>query len=292
MPKKIKPKAMPLPVWTSEKIDAVDTTAIIKKLHDLGVVIDESTFKAGAMRHRSAVDLANEMKPGLRGALRDFLELSFCALWKRWLPERPSLEMIDDWILDGYDCSDDHFHNEGLALWRRAWDTLLARFNDTMTTVEKTQAAVFPRYSSLLDWTQDYVQEHVHVSPNYVDAGVRFIDELLAQFYEEHELFRQNILADKADILRIANRHDDAIVVVNNIIRTWPNNAIGYTMLASVLEDAGKPQAAIAALERALAVPVGEADDFDIQARLDDLRARHDQAPSSGPAGPEFGGSA
>lgn len=64
-----------------------------------------------------------------------------------------------------------------------------------MTTTSGAERSVFPGLSSLFNWTQDYVQEHVHVSPGHVDA--QLVDELLAQFSEEESPYRQSIAADK-----------------------------------------------------------------------------------------------
>ena len=37
------------------------------------------------------------------GVEEDFLGLAACELWKRLLPQRPSIEMLDDWMQEGYE---------------------------------------------------------------------------------------------------------------------------------------------------------------------------------------------
>ena len=259
-------------LWTAEKVEVLSTEEIVEKLRTFGVVVVDEVFKSAAQKHRSGWDLAEDFDPGLHGNDFDFLALAVCCLWARWLPQRPSLEMIDDFILDGYEHADAHTHDEGLAVWRRAWDALRELFDDSMTTIEKAQKAVFTDYSSLLNWTEDYAQEHVHVSPHYLDDGIRYIDELLAQFKDGDDLFRQNILADKADIYTFADRFDDAADVARAIIQTWPTNAIGYTTLASILQKQTRTIEAIEVLQRALDLTVVDADEFDVRERIKELR--------------------
>jgi hypothetical protein len=35
----------------------------------------------------------------------DFLGIAACELWEHYCPERPSVEMLDDWMQEGYDLS-------------------------------------------------------------------------------------------------------------------------------------------------------------------------------------------
>lgn len=260
--------------WTISKIEAMSTDVLVDRLRTLGIELDIAQLRQLAEQHRSAWDASRasrEAQPRLDGD-EDFIGLAFCALWKRWLPDTPSIEMIDDWIIEGYRCAESHQHDEGLGIWRRAWDTLRVRLHSTMTTTGAAERSVFPGLTSLYNWTQDYVQEHVHVSPGYVDAGAQLVDELLAQFADERLVYRQNVAADKSEIYEIAGRIDDAERAAQNVIDLWPNHAMGYAVLAGLKAKSDHRDEAIAIIERALAVPVVDAREFELKLRLRDLQ--------------------
>lgn len=268
--------------WTPSKIDALATDVILERLRALAVSVSEPELRRLSLGHRSAWDASRDVAGGLSGNDTDFVALAFCTLWKRWLPDRPSVEMIEDWISEGYRCSDTHRHDEGLDAWRSAWDGLQSLLKEVdATTAAKAQRATFDGFSSVLNWTQDYVEEYVHIAPHRADEGLLLVDAVLAQFANESALYRQDLLAAKADILALSDRFEEAERAAQIVIDTWPRCAIGYATLASVAEHAKRNVDAIAALERALSVPVDDADDFDIAERLAGLREHPDAQATS-----------
>lgn len=268
--------------WTPSKIDALATEVILEKLQALAASVNEPELRSLSLVHRSAWDASRDVAGGVSGHDSDFVALAFCTLWKRWLPDRPSLEMIEDWISDGYKCSYRHHHDEGLDAWRNAWNALRALLQDVdATTIAKAQRAAFAGFTSLLNWTQDYVEEHIHIAPHRGDDGLRLVDEVLAQFPNESDLYRQDLLAAKADIFAGSERFEEAERAAHVVIDTWPRCAIGYATLASVAELAKRNVDAIAALERALSLPVDDPDDFDIAERLAYLREHPDAGTPS-----------
>ena len=268
--------------WTPSKVDALASDVILEKLRALAVSVSEPELRTLSLVHRSAWNASRDITGSLSDNDSDFVALAYCTLWKRWLPDRASIEMIEDWISDGYRCSDMHRHDEGLDAWKSAWDGLQLLLRDVdATTVAKAQRATFDGFSSVLNWTQDYVEEYVHIAPHRADEGVFLVDAVLAQFANESDLYRQDLLAAKADIFALSGRFEEAERAAQVVIDMWPRCAIGYATLASVAEHAKRNVDAIAALERALSLPVDDAEDFDLAERLADLREHSDaQAPS------------
>jgi tetratricopeptide (TPR) repeat protein len=258
--------------WTPDKVDALATNEILDKLRGMGVAIDERTLRELSAGRRSACELSHEVHPELNGDDSDFVALAFCALWKRWMPDRPSVEMIDDWIRDGYACVKAVRHEEALRSWRSAWDALREQLDSTVTTLDAAERAMFSGLQSLRNWTQDYVTEHLN-APAQADEGVRFVDELLAQFTNEEKSYRRDFMLDKASILENAGRIDEALRAAEAVIAAWPRDAVGYAVVADIAEEAQRNDVAIAALERALAARADDAGDFDIEGRLSELRA-------------------
>lgn len=267
--------------WTVTKVEAMATDAILDRLKGLGVDMSEAGLRLIAAEHHSAWEASRTFSRTARGDDADFIGLAFCTLWKRWVSEHPSVEMIDDWIVEGYLCSEEHRHDEGLSLWRRAWEALRSRLDATATTTAAAERAVFSGLTPLLNWTQDYVDEHVHIAPSDLDAGVQLIDELLAQFSAETPAYRRHLTTSKAVMYEVADRFDDAERTAAAIIEAWPENAIGYVTLADLARKQNRRDEAIAILERALSLPVVDARDFDLKPGLEELRAERSSGPEN-----------
>ncbi len=81
--------------------------ALVDELHGQGVTLDPAAFGEAASLAGSPEDLARALNKQLRRRLRgtdlDRLRDDLTALWERWLPDRPTCEMIDDWMRAGYE---------------------------------------------------------------------------------------------------------------------------------------------------------------------------------------------
>jgi len=107
---------------------------------------------------------------------------------------------------------------------------------------------------------------------------VRVVTEVLHRFVEEDE---NTILIYRRELGRflfLAGRPEDGDAALQAVIRDCPHLAGGYVALADELtfEWNVPPDIprAIALLEQALSHPVEDAADWDVEARLDDLRER------------------
>ena len=92
-------------LWDSRKVERMATEEILLKLGSMGVAVDTPTFKNLAKDYMSAIQLAEERFYTQDVVYdhydEDFIWLAACELWKRLLPDRPCIEM-----LDGYDVID------------------------------------------------------------------------------------------------------------------------------------------------------------------------------------------
>jgi hypothetical protein len=148
----------------------------------------------------------------------------------------------------------------------------------------KTFASVDPLFrisQFFCNWIQDFemaLQNAARNDRRYADIGVRVIREVLNQFVEEDEYTIQNYRCDLGRFLFLAGRPGEGDAALQAVIRDYPHLAGGYVALADELsfwqkESPDIPRA-IALLEQALSHPVEDAADWDVEARLDDLRDR------------------
>jgi len=105
----------------------MSTDEIESRLSLTGVVDDRAQFAEQTKSRRSASDIADEWGRhliGLKAAELDFLRLAACELWRRFCPDRPSVEMIDDWLCEGYAFAAEGKPAEALAAWWKVWEAL------------------------------------------------------------------------------------------------------------------------------------------------------------------------
>jgi hypothetical protein len=96
------------PNWHWEGLKTWPTEAIIEKLRSLNVIVDIEDFKQQAQNSISAEDLANDVfykTTTATGYDEDFIWMAAIELWKRLLPDRPSVEIIGGQIDDVIDAA-------------------------------------------------------------------------------------------------------------------------------------------------------------------------------------------
>jgi hypothetical protein len=92
-------------LWDSRKVERMATEDILLKLASMGVAVDARTFVNLAKGYVSAIQMAEEQFY-TRDVVcdhydDDFIWVAACELWRRLLPDRPCIEM-----LDGFDVKD------------------------------------------------------------------------------------------------------------------------------------------------------------------------------------------
>ena len=92
--------------WTTDKVRSLSTEAILERLAGFGIVTSADAFVDQARVEDAASTIAAGWRErftlAARGSDAAFIELAAAALWERWLAERPSFEMLDERMQDGY----------------------------------------------------------------------------------------------------------------------------------------------------------------------------------------------
>ncbi len=274
-----------LRLWRASTVSAMTTDEIEGRLSQLGVPYEPARFKEVAGGHDSAWDIAEEWcggLPALSAADRDFLGLAACELWRRRVPERPSLEMINDWVCEGYAYSAGKNAAAALAAWWRAWEALQSRLTPEMKDLQDAGEEIFPHMSQCLsNWCVDFRLEAVNGAlkdRQCGEIGIRFILNVLARLPEEDK--ELNLSGDLGMLYFAVGRDAEGEACCQQLIRAHPDHADGYVILSDELIRrfrrgvAGRDQLqrGIQLLEQALAYPVADPENFDVPARLADAR--------------------
>jgi tetratricopeptide (TPR) repeat protein len=274
-----------LRLWRASKVSAMATNEIERRLGQLGVPYDPARFMEMTRGHDSAWEISegwSEGLPALSLADRDFLGLAACELWRRLVPERPSLEMIDDWVCEGYAYSARKNPAAALAAWWKAWEALRPRLTPAMKNTQDAGEGLFPGMSQCLsNWCVDFRLEAVNGAlkdRQCGEIGIQFIQEALARLPEEDN--DRDLSGDLGMVYFAVGRDTEGEQLCQQLIRDHPDWAVGYVTWSDELlrrfqkglTGQGDLQRGIQLLEQALAYPVKDPESFDVPARLADAR--------------------
>ena len=195
------------------------------------------------------------------------------------------MEMIDEWVTEGYDLTQARKYVDAAEVWLRAWEHVRPRLEPHMITF-KAVDPVFRLTQFFGNWIQDFtigIGNAVISDRKYADIGMRVIGELLGQFVHEDLNTVLYFRCELGNFLFRAGRCEEGEAALQTIISEHPDQSHGYAYLSDALgcseqADADIPRA-IALLEQALAYPVVDAADWDLEDRLADLRDKLAGAP-------------
>jgi hypothetical protein len=269
------------------RVAALTTEAILARLETQGVTTDPEQFRSAAANRNSAWTIGEEWVRGLKRLVdrdvRDFLGLAACELWKRWIAERPSVEMLDDRMQEGYEAVAEGDRKQ-CDIWLPVWSTLRGWITPDMRTVKKAEA-VFSGSQYLFNWLQDLSMALHNAALDdrvYADHGIEFNRAVLDQFVEESADFLRSFACELVFLYFAKGRREEGVRLAREIIEADPTRTAAYVELADglVLCPPGSGfvpdyEGAIAALEEAAAAPVTDGDDYDLDLRLEELRGAH-----------------
>jgi tetratricopeptide (TPR) repeat protein len=189
-------------------------------------------------------------------------------------PSSSAEDRIEALMQDGYRESMAGRPGRACELWNETWQLIRARLEPQMRTTDQAEA-VFSGTQLIHNWLQDFSTELLNAAlengPRFGTIGVRFCQDVLAQFTDESEGFKTFVRGDMGDILCRAGRFDEGEKIFLELIRDQPDSAIGYVKLADALADLTTDtqtnlERARSLLEQALAK--SDAKDFDVAYRL------------------------
>ena len=274
-----------LGMWRGSTVAAMSEQAIEYRLLLMGALYDRTEFVERTKTKLSAWGISEEWGKGLVALSRadqDFFGLAACELWRRLCPERPSLEMIDDWVCEGYQWVAEKKVSEALNSWWKVWETIRARLSPDMKNLSGAGESLFPRMSQCLsNWSVDFRLEAVNSSLHDMRAGeigIRFCEELIALLPGDDQDL--NVSGDLSMLHYNVGNREQGDRCCQQLIEKHPNHSAGYVHQSDDLvrryykgeTDPELLHRAIQILEQALAYPVQDAESWDLVSRLASAR--------------------
>lgn len=260
------------PAWTISRVRAMDTETLVATLARLGVHVDRVTFMAAAAEQFSAWDVSLDWEP-IAGADAELLGLIACELWRRWLPELPSLEMIDERMQDGYDALERGDAPLACEIWLEVWALLLGTLPDAGSLAE-LDAGFVTGLNRLGNWAGDVSVALINHGGVHGELVRRARTVYLAA---AEQLGDPRVRRDLAELHYVLGDLEAGGALLEALILDHPDDPTGYSALAFHLGwtrhgDYADVPRAIALLEQALARPVRDATQWGFEQRVADLR--------------------
>jgi hypothetical protein len=191
-------------------------------------------------------------------------------------PDPEITSLIADWLGDGR-------AKIASGVLTTAWNLLRLRLTPGMTTLRSLNA-VMPKDTAPEDLVFDYVTQLDNASvhdPSCGATGVEFCEFFLRQFTDENPHHIENVRGALGQFHFRAGDPARGEETLRALIADLPHRSIGYAFLSDALgfhryEWNGSrsldPARAVAVLEEAVAAGVEDAGDYDLAARLNDMR--------------------
>ena len=177
--------------------DSLSDDELLAKLKDLGLDVDRDGVErlcAGAL---SAEEVAGPIthKLQLDDMTVDWVWISLLALWQRWWPDRPGLELLDDKMQAGYARDADNDSHAAVVTWLDAWSDVLRLCDATgISSIEEFDDR-FPLSQSLFNWSQDLemaLENAGRDGGEIRQALIEFCEESFRRFPREDQLLTEN----------------------------------------------------------------------------------------------------
>lgn len=237
--------------WSLKEINSLSTDTIISKLKSFGVPFDQDQFLEDVEKFYSGEELANNWRKqypiSARGLDMDFLWMAAIILWKRFAPDLPSSEMLDDMMQHGYQLLGSGGSHpktvEACNIWLEVWEHLKKRFTSDMKSIDDAER-VFAGMQSLFNWCQDLEMELHNAGldePAFIQKRIDYCHEFCELFPESDELILHNMKRAEAEAHFALGRAAEGDRLFAALIEQYPHNPWGYIgwgdMYADELHD-------------------------------------------------------
>jgi hypothetical protein len=134
---------------------------LLAKLRSFGIELDRSSLKRLCDESLSAQEVAKPLiakcafkttKEQMEG---DWIWVCVEALWRRWFPDEPSFEMLDDKMQEGYELNNSGQVKAACRIWLEAWDDAMELFDKAGFETIREFDDHFLGTQCLFNWVQD-----------------------------------------------------------------------------------------------------------------------------------------
>jgi len=170
---------------------------LLAKLRSFGIEIDRAWLEWKCERALSAEEIAGPLmdQSGRRGLESDWIWICIATLWRRWFPEQPSFEVLDDKMQAGYELLSSRGAVAACRIWVEAWNDVLCLLEKAgIESIEEFDER-FRGTQSLFNWIQDLEGELWNAGledRQFLNARIALCEEGLRRFPSDDALLIEN----------------------------------------------------------------------------------------------------
>ena len=267
----------------------LSTEQLIKQLSEQGINYNQDQFIAMCEKKDSAWDVADALWPkqaiSRNADVSDIVGLSGCILWKRLYDEekmtKVSVEMLDDWMQDGYKESEKDIF-KGCRIWLKVWETFKNDYDLANRSIEEIDYQ-FIGTQSFFNWCQDFEMHLINASltsKEYAKFGIDYLSEFLTYFADEDDSLVNNFKQALGECYCRSGDQEAGEKVSRELIQQYPNRMVGYISMEMALlireknGQSGTYEKRLKILEEAKKYPVIDGKDYDLDSRISDLKQK------------------
>jgi hypothetical protein len=178
--------------------DSLSDDELLAKLRSFGLDVDRDGVErlcAGALSAEEVADPIVDKLKLVDETTVDWVWISLLALWQRWWPDWPSLELLDDKIQAGYAQDAENDPRAAAVTWLNAWSDVQWLCDATGISSSEEFDDRFPMTQSLYNWSQDLemaLENAGRDDHEMRQALIDFCEESLRRFPREDQLLTEN----------------------------------------------------------------------------------------------------
>jgi uncharacterized protein YchJ len=170
---------------------------LLAKLRSFGIEIDRAWLERECARALSAQEIAGPLmdKSTSRSQESDWIWICVATLWRRWFPEQPSFEVLDDRMQNGYELLKSSGAVAACRIWLEAWNDVLRLLDKAgIESIEEFDER-FRGSQSLFNWIQDLESELWNAGLDdrqFLRARIGMCEEATRRFPSDDGLMVEN----------------------------------------------------------------------------------------------------
>jgi tetratricopeptide (TPR) repeat protein len=166
----------------------------LAKLRSFGIELDRASLERFCERALSAEEIAQPLldrhvsKTQCASLESDWIWICLEALWRRWFPDRPSFEMLDDKMQAGYDLIGSRDAAAACRTWLDAWTDVLDLLDKGRIQSIREFDSRFRGTQCLFNWIQDLEDELWNAgleNRQFLRARITVCEEGLRRFQDD-----------------------------------------------------------------------------------------------------------
>lgn len=170
---------------------------LLAKLRSFGLEIDRAWLEQNCERALSAEEIARPLldRSRSRGQQSDWIWICVAALWRRWFPQQPSFEGLDDKIQAGYERLASRDVAGACRIWLEAWNDVVRLLDKAGIESIADFDERFGGTQSLFNWIQDMESELWNAGLDdrqFLSARIALCEEGLRRFPSGDDLMIEN----------------------------------------------------------------------------------------------------